>query len=175
MLEQFADMAELFIGWDAYPKAAIVSFLVSITGKPKTEWQNKSDAIYNSYHKNVTQYNFPIFQASDPTGSDKIVNKVTEETRLPRNDVWLYLNSLYTMAKMGKLETQFWNPKTGAALENYGTSRVIESIKTAISPVTQTAGAPAKSLITALLIAGGLTAIGIFASKQAIKTKLSKG
>ena len=168
-LDFAAETAEIFLGIDAYPKSDIVNFLDSISDTPKSVWKAKSDAIYYSYHRAVRERNLPVWHPQNDYS--KTVDFVTEETGLNRNDINTYLMALYTMANMGKLETRYWSPKIAGGLETYGTAQVAQKIKDFISPVTQTASAPVKGLIAALLIAGGLTAIGIAASKQAIKTK----
>jgi len=171
MLNTIADNLDTFLGFgEPYPKADIVNFISGTTGQSKSTWNNKSDAIYYSYHRAIKEKGYKPWQPSDPTGSENTVKFVTAETGLSRNDVYQYLLTLYTMANMGKLKTEYWNP--GGNFGAYGAAQITEGIKQFISPVTQTAAAPARRLITGLLVAGGLTAIGIFASKQAIKTGL---
>lgn len=173
MLQEFTEIAEVFLGFgESYPKSEIVNFLVSTTNESKNYWSNKSDSIYYSYLRAVKDKNYPIWQSIDPAGSEKIVNYVTVETSLPRQDVYTYLLSLYTMAKMGIIKTDVWNPKPGIA--NYAAQQTAEAIKTVFSPVATVAAQPTKNLLTGLLIAGGLTAIGIFASKEFIKQKAKK-
>jgi len=171
MIEQFADITELFLGFSAYPKGDIVNFISSTTGQSKTIWNNKSDAIYWAYYSAVKDKNYSAWTPANPTGSERTIKYVQAQTGLPRNDIYRYLLSLYTMANMGKLETVYWNPAGAGKAEEYGQAKVVQNVKNALNPVTQVASAPAKQLLTGILVAGGITAIGIFASKEFIKQK----
>lgn len=174
MISAIADTAEIFLGLgDPYPKADIVNFISGTTGQSKSTWNNKSDAIFYSYTRAIKEKGLSAWKPSDPAGTQKIVEYVTAETGLNKNDVNTYLLSLYTMANMGKLKTQYWNPAPGFSA--YGASQIAEGLKEFISPVATVASEPAKNLRNALLIAAGLTAIGIFASKSFIKEKVKRG